>query len=185
MNLDDILGQLPVDQIAARLGVDHDTATRAVESALPALVGGMQANAQHPDGAASLASALGQHDDDLIGSVSTGGAGLDQVDTQDGEKIVGHVFGEQQPQVVSRLAGSSGVDKALMDRLLPILAPLVLSYLSKRLLGGAGPKVGGIDLGQVLGQVLAGSSSSGRRGGEVDLGDVLGGLGGLLGGGRR
>lgn len=213
MNLDDILEQIPVDQIAGRLGVDTDTARNAISVSLPALVGGMQANAQDPSGAASLASALGQHDNDLLDSLAAGGLDVGQVDTADGQNIVGHVFGDNQPQVVSQLAGASGAGSGLIAKLLPMLAPIVMSYLAKRVLGGAGAgsgsgSGGGLGgLGDVLGNVLGGGGAGGGAGGGglADiLGQVLGGgrggsapsgqaggidigdlLGGLLGGGRR
>ena len=102
--IDELMSQIPMDQMAEiRLGVDRAEAERAVRQALPALVAGMQANAQDPSGAASLGEALGQHRDRLPGGVD-----VDAVDTDDGEKIVGHVFGQQRDQVVQRLGGGSG-----------------------------------------------------------------------------
>jgi len=65
----------------------------------------MHANAQAPAGAESLANALGQHDDALL----DGGVSLDQVDTNDGDKIVGNVFGDSRDQVVNRLGGGGGL----------------------------------------------------------------------------
>ena len=59
MNLDDILGQLPIDQIAGQLGVDQQTARSAVDLALPALVGGLQANAQAPGQQLDLGASSG------------------------------------------------------------------------------------------------------------------------------
>ncbi|MBK6874651.1 MAG: DUF937 domain-containing protein [Kineosporiaceae bacterium] len=200
MNLDDILEQIPVDQIAGRLGVDTDTARNAIGVALPALVGGMQANAQDPAGAASLASALGQHDNDLLDNLLGGNLDVGQVDTADGSNIVGHVFGDQQDQVVSQLAGASGAGGGLIAKLLPMLAPIVMSYLAKRVLGGGNSAGSGGGLGDVLGNVLGGGAGGSAGGGLGDiLGQVLGGrsgggaggvdlgdlLGGLLGGGRR
>ncbi|MGO1278808.1 MAG: DUF937 domain-containing protein, partial [Cellulosimicrobium funkei] len=48
--IDDILSTVPLDQLAGRLGVDEATAQRAVGAALPALLGGLRANAQDPAG---------------------------------------------------------------------------------------------------------------------------------------
>ena len=103
---------------------------------MPTLLAGMHNNAQAPDGAASLESALGQHQDGLI----DGGVDVAQVDTADGEKIVNHVFGGQQDQVASQLAGSGqlgGAGSDLVRKLLPVLAPIVMSYLAKKFLGGS------------------------------------------------
>lgn len=194
--LQDIIGQIPMGQIAGLLGTDESTARAAVEAAVPTLLAGMHNNAQAPDGAASLESALGQHQDGLM----DGGVDVAQVDTADGEKIVNHVFGGQQDQVASQLAGSGqlgGAGSDLVRKLLPILAPIVMSYLAKKLLGGgqtgagapAAPgQAGGLDLGGVLGGLLGGmvggqggAAGPGGTGGQGSE-DALGGLGDILGG---
>jgi hypothetical protein len=200
----EILEQIPVDQIAGLLGTDRESAQAAVEAAVPTLLAGMQSNAQAPEGAASLESALAQHRDGLV----DGGVDASQVDTDDGEKIVSHVFGGQQDQVASQLAGSAnlgGIGGDLVRKLLPILAPIVMSYLAKKILGGqnagggAGDvasrggsggdtagQPGGIDLGSILGGILGGGSQGpqGSQGGG--FGDILGGiLGGENQGGQQ
>lgn len=184
MDIDDLLARLPIDQIAASLGVDEDTAEQATRQALPALIGGMQANAQDADGAASLAKALDDHDDDLV----DGGVDLGRVNTDDGDKIVSNVFGGNRDQVVNQLAGfnSKGGGSDLIGKLLPMLAPIVLSYLAGKVKGGgsAAPSQqaqSGGGLADILGGLLGGGGS-GSGGG---LGDLLGSLGGLLGGGKR
>lgn len=207
--VDEILSQVPLGDLAARLGVDEATAESAVRSALPALLGGIQANADDPAGAASFAAAVQQHDEKLI----DGGVDLSDVDTADGDKIVGHVFGDQRSQVVNQLGGIGPLGGAtgaapvqaqgavggsgesgpgLIATLLPILAPIVMSYLAKKLAGGsqgsgglpgAGGGAGG-GLGDLLGGILGGAAG-GQQGGGV-LGGGLGYLlGGLLGGGRK
>ena len=182
-DINDLLSQIPMDQLARQLGVDEGTAERAARQALPALLGGMQANAQDPAGAASLSRAVGEHDPGLI----DGGVDLDQVDTVDGDKIVSNVFGDKRDQVVSRLsetgAGGSGAGD-IIGRLLPMLAPLVLAYLAKQAQGrgtGQASATGGAGgLGDLLGGLLGGSG--GGQAGAGGLGDLLGGL---LGGGKR
>ena len=182
-DLDDLRSSLPIDQIATRLGEDPDDVRRAVDVALPALLGGLRANADDPGGEASLAEAVGQHD----ASVATPPVELADVDEKDGERITRHVFGAQQEQVVQQLGGT-GVSSGLVQKLLPILAPIVLSYLAKQMGAKGGAAAGGGVLGSILSQVLAGaaqgsdgsSRSSGGLGGG--LGDLLGGL---LGGGRK
>jgi hypothetical protein len=199
--VDDILSRIPLADLADRLGVDEGTAEQATRQALPALLGGIQANAADPRGAASFAEAVQQHDNDLV----EGGVNLDGVDENDGERIVGHVFGDQQRQVVQQLGTTGGpsTTQDLMGKLLPILAPIVMSYLAKRLGGAAGGAAGGQSggLGDLLGSVLGGMGGQGGQAGpfgqggqggqqQGGLGGVLGGplgdlLGGLLGGGRR
>lgn len=213
--VDDILRSLPMDQLARQLGVDEATAAQATSLALPALLGGLQANAADPSGAASLQKAIGQHDDDVYGE----SIDLGRVDPSDGEKISSHIFGSNQEQVVHALGGAGGgaVGGQLIKKLLPLLAPIVLSYLARQMQGrgsqgssGSGGSGGSSlptqqggqrdagapgSLQDMLGQVLGGAAggAAAQTGRQQSQGESGGGagsiitdlLGGLLGGGRR
>ncbi|GAA4109198.1 hypothetical protein GCM10022415_02240 [Knoellia locipacati] len=169
---DDILRDLPIDQLAQQLGADPQEVQQAAQAALPALLGGLHANAQDPGGASSIVEALGQHDDDLL----AGGVDLGQVDQADGEKIASHIFGSNEEQVYSAL-GSSGAGGGLVKRLIPILAPIVLSYIANRVLKGGAGGLGG-------GTTAASTSDSSAQGGPGSLDSMLKDvLGGALGGG--
>jgi len=181
---DDLLAQIPIGDIAKQLGIDEDVAEDAVKQVLPGLVGGLKANADE-GGAASLEKALGKHQGAKLRGVS-------DVDTADGAKIVSHVFGGNEDAVVAKLAGSSAkseVTDVIIKKVLPIVAPIVLAWLANKFLGGgadAKKESSGGGLGDLLGGLLGGGSgSSSSSGGGLDLGDLLGGLGGLLGGGTK
>ena len=190
---DDILGSLDLDQLAARVGAQPDEVRSAAATVLPALLGGMQANAQDPAGAQSLEKALASHQDGLL----DGGVDVAQVDTGDGAAIASHIFGAQEDRVVHQLGAQTGGGQDLVRKLLPILAPIVMSYVAKKYLGGGGGTTGagtgsrqaqapGGTLGDLLGQVLQGGLGGGGGAGRVDAGSIIGDvLGGLLGGGRR
>lgn len=193
--IDDIVAQLPMSALAGQVGSDEQSTETAVRQVLPTLLAGLNANAQDPAGAESIAGALGQHSSSLVRD----GVDLDQVDRDDGSKIVSNIFGGQSDQVVQTLGGSLGGQQGLVQKLLPILAPIVLSYLTQRLggrqqaaqssgsltdvlgglLGAQGGGSGG-GLGDILGGLLGGGSGGSSSSGG--LGDILGGL---LGGGRR
>lgn len=179
--VEDILSEIPLDQLAGQLGVNEQEAEQAVRTTLPALLGGIHANTQDPGGAASFAQAVQQHDASLV----EGGVDLNQVDPADGQKIVNHVFGANEDQVVQQLGGLGSGGSSLVQKLLPILAPIVMAYLAKQLTGatsnvGAGGGLGGM-LGGLLGGVLGGGGGAAASSGP-DLGSILGGL---LGGGTR
>jgi hypothetical protein len=144
---DEILDQVPVDQLAGQLGVDSDEVRRAAESALPALLGGLHANASDPAAAHSLMAALSDHQAPVTG--------LDDVDEQDGRAIVGNIFGDNTDQVVNQLGGLGGTSGSIVQKLLPILAPIVLSWLA----GKVGQRGGG------LGGMLGGSEPAAPTGG--------------------
>jgi hypothetical protein len=183
---DDLLAQIPIGDIAKQLGIDEDVAEDAVKQVIPGLVGGLKANADE-GGSASLEKALEKHQGAKLRGVS-------DVDTADGEKIVKHVFGDNEDAVVSKLAGSSAkseVTDVLIKKVLPIVAPIVLAWLANKFLGGSseGSKSSkdssGGGLGDLLGGLLGGGSSNSSNSGGLDLGGLLGGLGGLLGGGTK
>ncbi len=171
-DLNALLGQIPVGDIAKQLGIEEDIANAAVKQVLPGLVGGLAANAKRDDKSAeALTEVLKHHNNGIAKSVK-------DVDTKDGAKIVRNVFGENEDKVVDRLAGASiksGVTGDIIKQVLPIVAPIVLSWLASRFLGGTGPtptiptKEGSAsgDIGDLLGGLL-----SSPQGQEI-VGDVL------------
>lgn len=129
---DDIRSTLDVDQIAQFLGTDRDTASRVLDEALESLVGTMDAQVADPSAAAGLGRAL----DDHVGSGAFAErVDINTLDARDGEKIVGHVYSGDQIQAL----GGQGAAGGLLRKLLPLLAPIVMNYLARRLqdhLGG-------------------------------------------------
>lgn len=194
-SFDDLLSQVPIAQIADKLGVDQATATNAVKAALPTLLGGMQANAQQPEGVASLVGAVDNHGSNLV--EGDGAVDIDKVDVADGSKIVDNVFGAEKNTVISALGATEGAGgNELIAKLMPMLAPIVLAFLAKQMTGGGGAastqaSAGNGGIGDLLGGLLGGSSKSGGLGGAIGealsknaggaLGNVLGGLFGKKG----
>lgn len=178
---DEILSRIPIDELAAQLGTDPDTALDAARKALPALLGGLSSNVSGGGGEALGTALVRDHDGSLLDRSDS----LAAVDTADGQKIVGHIFGDQQGRVVETLGATSGADSSIFSKLLPMLAPLVMAWLAKRVggaLGGGGaaaqdaPKSGGGGLGDLLGGLAGGGAAGGSGGGLGDLlGDLLGG----------
>ncbi|MFF5794059.1 DUF937 domain-containing protein [Paeniglutamicibacter sp. NPDC012692] len=181
VNLNDLLELLPLDQIAGKLGVDTDTARATVATALPSLVAGMQNNAASPEGAEALQAAIAQHDASLV----EGGVDLESVDTDDGQKIVDHVLGDNQAVLAAQLNGATpeGFDLGgLVQKVLPMLAPVVMSFLAKNA-SSPGDGGGGFDIGGLLGGLLGGGNQQqAQGGGGFDIGGMLGGL---FGGGQQ
>ena len=193
-DLDDLYAQIPTQQIAQRLGADENEVSSAVKTLLPVLVGGLQHNAADPGAAAGIAAAADNH---AASGLLDGGVDVDQVDEADGSKAIAKIFGGNDTgQVASALSGGGAGNSELINKLLPILAPIVLAYIGRKLSGGQSATSGqsGGGLGDILGGILGGGQGAGGGGdnplGSI-LGSVLGGdkggplgdiLGGLLGG---
>ena len=177
----DILSQVPLGQLADQLGVSEKETKTASTQVITSLLGGMTANAQNTKGEQSLASALLGHLTDGA-SYASGGVDLEQIDTKDGAKIVQHALGESTAKTAAALSSKTGTDESLLQKLLPILAPIVLAYIANKAIGGktqtAAPASSGNLVGSVVGSLLGGNSSGSTAG----LGSMLGGLlGGALG----
>jgi hypothetical protein len=174
-----LIDQLPIGDIAKQLGVSPDVATAAINAAVPAIVGGLEANSKTASGAQALESALVKHSQTDPSTVAS------NPDTADGKKIVSHVFGAKTGDVTAAVASKSNVAQELIAQVLPIIAPIVLSWVASQFFGGkaasstaeaapASSAAGGI--GGLLGGLI--SSKEGQ--------DLIGGaLSGLLGGGTK
>lgn len=163
MNITDILAQTGgLSAIGRELGVSEAQAASGAEALLPAILGGFKKQAQaQPSGLDGLGGLLGQ-----LG----GGGLLDNVlspqptDVGRGNDVLGQIFGSKDVsrEVAQNAAGSSGLDPALLRKMLPLLAMAVAGFMAKQQGGASG-------------------QSDNAEGG---LGGLLGGLVGGLGGGR-
>jgi len=164
--IEEILAQIPAEDLASQLDTDPETAMDAARKALPVLLGGLSSNVA-AGGADALGTAVLR---DHMGGLPDGPDILEAIDTDDGQKILGHIFGDQQDRVVETLGARSSAGSSIFSKLLPLLAPLLMSWLGKRIAGmftGGGAQQSG---------ALAGTQS------PDDSAGGLGGLGGLLGG---
>ena len=201
---DDVYSQLegaPLQQMAQQLGIGPAQMAGAISTALPLLLGALGRNASQPQGAEALFGALqkdhaGLDIGSVLGAVLGGGAAQGN-----GEKILGHVFGGQQPRAEQALGQATGLGGDRAGMLLKMLAPIVLAYLAKRMFEQRQAGNGGAATPQVLGEVLGqeqqrvsqqGGLGSGVLGavldqdgdGQLGFGDLLKIGGGLLGGRR-
>jgi len=146
--LEELAGALGGDtlgQLAGVLGADNEAVGKGVAAALPALLGGLARNARQPEGASALSNALGTDHDgsilDSLGSIFGGSPWAQQQANRHGESILGHVFGGNRPRVEQQVQAASGLQSSMVTKLLPLLAPVVLGYLGKKLSGGGSDQV--------------------------------------------
>ena len=165
MQITDILAQVGgLKSMARELGVSESQAMSGAAVLIPAILGGFKKQAQaQPTGLEGLGGLLGQ----------LGGGGLfDQVlapeptDVGLGDAVLGQIFGTKDVSrtVAQDAASKSGLDPALLKKMLPMLAMLVAGYMAKQRDGGAAvPQSGG--LGGLLGGLLGGAAGSANKSG--------------------
>ncbi|MFP5467043.1 MAG: DUF937 domain-containing protein [Gammaproteobacteria bacterium] len=170
MQINDILSQMGgLQSIARELGVSETQVNRGAEALAPAILGGFKKQAQsQPGGFEGLGGLLGQ----------LGGAGLlEQVlgpqptDVGRGNDVLAQIFGSKDVSraVAQNAASQSGLDPALLRKMLPMLAMLVTGFMARQAGGG--------------GAAMAQQAPSAGGGLESALGGLLGGV--LGGGGRQ
>lgn len=198
MQVTELLHQMGgLQSVARELGVSESQAQSGAAALLPAILGGLknQAGAQ-PAGLGGLAGMLGR----------LGGGGLmDEVlgaqptNLNRGNEVLGQIFGSKDVSraVASNAAGQTGLDPAVLQKMLPMLAMLVAGFMSKQgagaqampAQGSSAPGLGGM-LGQALGGQAPGRSAGGRNAGGLaamldfdgdgnPLNDILGMVGKL------
>ena len=163
-----------IGQIAGLIGASNEDTGRAVAASLPMLLGSLAGASQKPDQTNALFGALSNDHDgsilDMLGPLLSGGYASRALGA-DGARVLGHLFGNKQGAVESAVAQSAGLDSGLIQKLLPMLAPIVMGYLGRRLTSG------GLDAGG-LGGLLGGERAQVQ---QQDPG--LGGIFDILGGG--
>ena len=162
MQINDILAQTGgLQSIARELGLSEQQAASGAAALAPAILGGLKKQAQsQPTGIEGLGGLLGQ-----LG----GGGLLDNVlspkptNSSLGNDVLGQIFGSKDVSraVAQNAASTSGLDPALLKKMLPILAMVVAGYMSKQ---SGGPATQGASasggLGGLLGGLLGGGGSS-------------------------
>ena len=211
----DLLRQQLDDQTLRRLsdqvGANPGTTRRAMESALPMLVGALARNASRsPEGAEALNRALERDHDgslldrlnEVLGKSSDGSSLADAASgaqsglsidrrTVDGNGILDHLLGGKRNAVELGLSRASGMDARHANNLLPVLAPIVMSALG-RLKQQRGADAGGVAdlLQQERAEIEQGTTDAPEGGllGFLDrdddgsIADDVARLGGALGG---
>jgi hypothetical protein len=118
-----------LSELGRSVGANPSQVQQLLKVGLPTLTQGLARNAATPEGAKSLAAALEDHQDDPVDDTQSF---LRNVDTEDGAKILEHVFRGNATQVESRLANQTGLQTGQVAGLLAQLAPLVLGALGQQ-----------------------------------------------------
>ena len=176
--LSSLLTDSSVSALAKKTGLSAASLKKLIPLAVPLLLKFLTSNASSESGALSLLGALSQHTNQKTLSDQ-----IDEADTEDGGKIIGHIFGNQSDAVTNRLAQQSGMSERDVSSALAGIAPALMSGLSAaNHTVSAAPKVDlsdGIDLSDLLGMFAGAQTVQ-----QVPQGQSYGGglLSGLLGG---
>ncbi len=176
MNLTDLvtggIGSTVTSAVARMLNIEESKAKWIVSAAVPLMIAALNYNAKSKNQGASIDRALDQHSGSILGNLSgllSGGP------TNDGNKIVGHIFGNNTGYVTENLSQKTGLSAGQVGSVLAVLAPVVMGYLGQQ----KQQAQSGGGMADLIGGLLGGGQSSGAGG-------LIGGLlGSVLGGGQQ
>ncbi|MFC9295920.1 DUF937 domain-containing protein [Streptomyces sp. NPDC057011] len=165
---DDVLNELGDDkltEIAGLLGTDANGARDTVAQTVGAMTGDLhqKAGADDDDGA-EVRQAFAEVADTPLQGVSTLGGGLGGLL---GGGMMAGVLAKVSKPVANAVSKKTGIPAPTIARVIEMLIPVLLAVFAKRAAAGKGagagaptagaaPAEGGLDLGDLLGQIMGG-----------------------------
>ncbi|MDD2282927.1 MAG: DUF937 domain-containing protein [Eubacteriales bacterium] len=169
-----------LSKIGKSVGAKPSQVKKVTELGMPALVQALQRNVSTADGAAALNKALDQHKDDKVDDVA---GFLNNIDVNDGAKILKHVFSGNDQKVQKNIAKQVGVKTDQVSGIMAQLAPLLLGALGtekkQQNLGSSGIS----DLLDILSGNVSGGGLMNIATSILDAdgdGDIIDDVGGIL-----
>ena len=127
--LQTMLSSDSIAKMGEKTGTSTDEVKSVLFSALPAMLSGVQGQANNQDTVAGFAGALDAHAQDDTSDIA---AFLSNVDLEDGGKIVGHLLGGDQAATMKAAADKAGLSTAATGSILGAAAPLLMSLLGQQ-----------------------------------------------------
>jgi hypothetical protein len=171
-----------LNKLGQSVGVEPSQVQKVAQMGMPALLQALGRNSSTEEGAAALAGALDQHQDDNVDDVA---GFLNNVNTNDGAKMLQHIFSNNNDLVQNNLAKQTGLETGQVTGIMSQLAPLLLGALGQQ------KKEQNLDssgINNLLGGVLGQASNSGLMGMVTNLldsdkdGNIIDDIGNVLGG---
>lgn len=184
------LGPEVSNQLSANLGIDRNAVEQMLPQIAPMILGGLKRQKDNFGGQERVDHILNKYGSaDVLDNI--GDFFSAQVQNQNVDPRLGGLLGDSGVQATSALSKQFNISGSTAMKIIPMLAPIILGYLSKtRDQGGAGSAGiasmldrdgDGSILDDVAEMFLQGSTGRSRSGG----GGLLGGLLGSLLGRRR
>ena len=166
-----LLSEEAIKALAKKTGLEGKQLTKLLPLAIPVLMKMLTKNASSEAGASSLLAALTQHT-----GRKTAAQQIAEADTDDGDKIIGHIFGKKKDELQA-LSAQSGLSENEVSSALSGIAPTLLTTLSAATQSAKPASSGKVDLSDGLDMSDVMAMLGGARPSASDL------LGGFFGGG--
>jgi hypothetical protein len=118
-----------LSQLSQQYGISEEAIAQAIQMGLPEIAGAINKNTSTDQGLADFINAIQDHKDDDVEDMARD---VNKIDTVDGEKILGHLFGNQKEDVALNISKKTGVQSMDIMKILSILAPLLMGSLGNQ-----------------------------------------------------
>ncbi|MEP7146502.1 MAG: DUF937 domain-containing protein [bacterium] len=188
--LNDLMGQLgggATDKISSKLGIDPNILQQAIPVIAPMILGGLKNQSENNGGQERVDHILNKYGDP--GVLDNVGSHVEEMSVKDNfDSNLGGLLGNSGSQVTDVLTKKFNLDSGTAAKIIPMLAPLILAYLSKKRDSNPEGSAGFASFldqngdGSIVDDVIGffsnkqPTSNQGSGGGLMDI------LGGLLGG---
>lgn len=152
-----------IDQVSKQTGISATDAASVMEDVLPMLLKGMQGQASDSKTQPGFLQALADHSKQDTADVSSF---IKNVDTEDGDKIVNHLLGQEKEAVAAKAKKKSGIDTKTILKIMAILAPLLMTKMGSAAKESEATTKGSIGAADVLN--IVGGLADG-----VDMKDIM------------
>ena len=162
---------MDIAAIGRQFGLNEEQPRAAMEALAPVVAAGMRRSATTPEGL-----------QEIFKSILTGGQARTLEDEtaiqydnarSSGDDILGQIFGNKDVSrgVANQLSATSGIGAAILKKLLPIVASIVMGQVAKKMGAGTGAGSGG-GFGDILKDILGGGLGGGTGGGGGSMPDL-------------
>ena len=185
--LDEFMGSLGsqvTGQLSSNLGIDNKTAGAIIPQVLPMILGGLKKQKDERGGADRVDHILNKYGSSSVLD-DIGGLFSNKAQDPNPDPALGGLLGDAGLQATNLFGKQFNLDSGTAAKIIPMLAPVVLGFLTKKRDGGTGSSGiaslldqdgDGSVLDDVAGFLMSGlaGSSNQKKGGL--LGGLLGGL---------
>lgn len=170
-----------LDQLSKQLGVGNNQVEEVVKIAVPKITDGINKNTSTEEGLNSFLNAAKDHKDAPLENMLKN---IKNVDTDDGMKILGHIFGDSKPKIEQELSATQGLSSANIGTILSFLTPILMGMVGRQTKNKNLKEINKNQKGGLLDSILGDNSAitdiaKSFLGNDKDkniVGDILGGL---------
>ena len=180
--LQTMLSSDSIAQMGEKTGTSTDEVKSVLSSVLPAMLSGVQGQANNQDTVAGFAGALDAHAKDDVSDIA---AFLSNVDLEDGGKIVSHLLGGDKYAATTAAEEKAGLSTAATGSILGAAAPLLMSLLGQQATQTVQAQSPAQQSASSDGGLLAGLPGGAQQSAPAQSSGIFGLLGKLFGGGAQ